>query len=230
MVLGSLAAEPSRGSEPTPADHETVRHSAPPGPSAASADRQQLRQILRDHPIEVRRPRPGVSLYVADAGNAFGRWIQQQLLAYLPSFASLANTRFEQVLKVLLAILALVLLAALLHFALRHWPRRAQADPHVVPLTTQETRTDSPRWENELEQRLADGDAEAAVLALWWWLAERLVGDRAESSWTSRELIRHAGRKDLMPAIRRLDRILYGGDAPQVAAIRRLWGDLREAS
>ena len=67
-----------------------------------------------------------------------------------------------------------------------------------------------PHWQSELERHLRHGDAAAATMALWWWLAGRLVGDRAKASWTSRELVHRAGRRNLIPAVRRLDHMLYG--------------------
>ncbi len=80
-----------------------------------------------------------------------------------------------------------------------------------------------------MRRRLEAGDVSAAVEALWWWLASGLVADRAEPSWTSRELVARAGRQDLLADVRRLDRMMYGAARPSADDVSRLWSDLREA-
>ena len=69
----------------------------------------------------------------------------------------------------------------------------------------------------------------AACEALWWWLARSLLADPVEASWTSRELLVHAGRRDLTPGVRHLDRLIYGAVPPSPDDVRGLWGELREA-
>ena len=69
----------------------------------------------------------------------------------------------------------------------------------------------------------------ASTEALWWWLAGVLVGDRAEASWTSRELVARAGRRDLLADVRRLDRLMYGAGRRRIEDVRDLWRALRTA-
>ena len=84
------------------------------------------------------------------------------------------------------------------------------------------------RWKAELDRHLARGDVTAALEALWWWLACGLLPRDVDPSWTTRELISHAGRWDLTAWVRRLDRMIYGAEPPAVDEVRRFWGDLRE--
>ena len=142
-----------------------------------------------------------------------------------PRFARLFGRLTEPILKLLLALSA----AALLVFAVRRWRRRAPPPATPVRRLDDEAPTAAPSWEAELRRNLLKGDAAAAAEALWWWLASLLVGERAEPSWTSRELISRAGRRDLTPGVRRLDRLIYGAGDPRAEDVDRLWNDLREA-
>ena len=84
-------------------------------------------------------------------------------------------------------------------------------------------------WEGELERRLARGDVPAALEALWWWLAGRLEAPAAEASWTTRELVVRAGRRDLLRLVMPLDRLLYGAGQPSEGEVRGLFASLRGA-
>ncbi|MCP4657846.1 MAG: hypothetical protein GY856_20760, partial [bacterium] len=98
----------------------------------------------------------------------------------------------------------------------------------VLPPTERSDGRSQERWEAELGRHLAGGDVTAALEALWWWLACGLLPRDVDPSWTTRELISHAGRWDLAAWVRRLDRMIYGAEPPAVDEVRRFWGDLRE--
>ena len=103
----------------------------------------------------------------------------------------------------------------------------AASAPEVEPLV--ETPDSVETWTVELRRLLAEGDGVGAAEALWWWLANILEAD-AEPSWTSRELIARVGRRDLAPAVRRLDWMLYGPWSPDAGEVEGLWRDLAERS
>lgn len=85
-------------------------------------------------------------------------------------------------------------------------------------------------WTDELDRRLAEGDPRRALAALWWWLACTLRGAEADPSWTTRELLQTAGRPDLAPEGRVLDRLTYGVAEPRLADVRSLARRLRQAT
>ncbi len=201
-------------------------------PRAIEADREQLRQIMVERRIESTSRQPGLSLYMRDAALAFSRWMAGVLELLMPRFSRLlAGSWAEPLLKLLLALLAMLLLAYLVPFVVRRWLRRQVAEQQPVWELPEDDSPDplDPRWEAELRQRLERGEIAAAIEALWWWLARRLVGADAEPSWTSRELITRADRRDLMPSVRRLDRMIYAEGQPSADDVSNLWHDLREA-
>lgn len=203
-------------------------------PPALSADAAGLRQVLVEHRIETARPRPGLALYMRDAGLAFSERLARWIAGVLPRLARFEGPMIEQVLKLLLALMAAALLGFSIRFALLRWRQRPRVRP-PGPIREIDGAADEPRirpaayWEAELRRRLDAGEVAAATLALWWWLASGLVGDRARPSWTTRELIARAGRRDLTPGVRRLDRMIYGNERPSAESVDRLWRELREA-
>ena len=203
---------------------------ATPHPAALEGDRDQLRQVMLEARIATDRSRPGLTLWARDAGVAFSRWMSGWMERVLPGFARVAMPYVEPALIVILALLATVLLIFLARFALDRWRRRAPAaNPGVVDLGATVKPPAARDWGEELRRRLASGDVAGGIEALWWWLASRLVADRAKPSWTSRELVTRAGRRDLLSAVRRLDRMMYGAARPSTDEIGRLRNDLEEA-
>lgn len=131
---------------------------------------------------------------------------------------------------------ALVLLVVVIVRATLAWRRkRRQADtgsPEVIvepeghPDRDGERARDATAWRAELEALLAAGRVAEALSAAWWWLARALAGERADPSWTGRELLSHTGRRDLLPVVRRLEAFTYGGRRPAPAELARLADDL----
>ncbi len=195
------------------------------------ADRETLEAALADGRVETSAPRPGVGLYVLDLGLAFARWVAGIAESFLPGFARLLGPLTELAFKVLFAVLGLALLALLLRAAWRLWRQRTPEEPVLRPVAMPDgtPAASADRWAAEIRRHLEARDVTAAVEALWWWLATALLASGVERSWTSRELVAHAGRRDLLPQIRRLDRMIYGAAAPSGDDVRRLWSDLEEA-
>ncbi|MCB1055093.1 MAG: DUF4129 domain-containing protein, partial [Acidobacteria bacterium] len=101
--------------------------------------------------------------------------------------------------------------------------RRAVA-PAVAPVATEPRPEAEPaeHWRRELELRLAGGDLAGALAALWWWLARKVSGAEVDPSWTGGELVRHSRRPELLPAVRRLDTLTYGGREVRPEEVREL--------
>lgn len=201
-----------------------------PPPPAQTGDREQLRQVMLDARIATDRSKPSLALWARDAGVAFSRWMSEWMERVLPGFARVAMPWVEPAMMILLALLAAILFALLARYAFDRWRRRMPGpSPDVEPLAAAAKPAAERDWAGELRRRLANGDAAGGIEALWWWLASRLVADRAEPSWTSRELVARAGRRDLLAAVRRLDRMMYGAAQPSAGEVGRLWSDLEEA-
>ncbi len=203
----------------------------PPVARPLKADRELLRQAMVEARIATDRSRPGLTLWARDAGLAISQRMAAWMERVLPGFNRWLAPVVEPVLVTMLALLAAVLLVLVMRFAGTRWRRRAQVTTSPAPVQHLDTadEADARDWEGDLRRSLGSGDVATAIEALWWWLATGLVADRAEPSWTSRELVVRAGRRDLLADVRRLDRMMYGATRPQADEVRRLWGRLRES-
>ena len=125
----------------------------------------------------------------------------------------------------LLALVGWLLLRVLRRFL----DRRADSggDGRVAVETPRRPAPASRDWAEELRRRLEGGDVAAALEALWWWLATQVGVPDADPSWTSRELLVHAGRGDLRRPVRRLDHMIYGPEAPAIGDVQEFWHGLR---
>jgi len=211
---------------------------APPSPEAlAPADRALVEQALRESGATTSRPGFGIFNYFADLGEALRRLIEELI-------ETVGDAVSPNVLFGVLGFLAALGGILLVFLLIRWWrgrgprlasaaePRSASGAPALAPGTD---------WEAELDARLARGEIRPALEALWWWLAERLaegVGSRpekplgataAEPSWTTRELVQWAGRRDLLRLVTPLDRFLYGPAEPAAEEIRALFATFRQA-
>ncbi len=201
----------------------------PPLARAREADQQLLRQVMLEAGVTTDRPRPGLTLWSRDAGSVFSRWLVDWMERVVPRVARRVAPFFESAVMIVLALLSFVLLVFLARFAFDRWrarpPSRTPA-PHLGAATAPRALGERDR-EAELRRCLESGDVVAAIEALWWWLASRLMAESAEPSWTSRELVTKAGRRDLLADVRRLDRMMYGAARPSSDEVGRLWSDLR---
>ena len=170
---------------------------------------------------------PGIAQYLRDVGNTLGETLASWLSVRLGGLAGTTSHILVYVGYTLLGILVTVCLWLGFRFLLERWARPTRRDDSVRDLRPQAvTPSHQDSWETALRQALAAGDVGQAVHALWWWLAQSL-GCGADPSWTSRELVQRAGRRDLRPHVRRLDRLLYSPRAPRLEEVESLWHDLR---
>ena len=222
LTIAILAALPALGAGEAPVPRQ--------------ADPEALERVMAESRAETASTPPGLTLYVRDAATAVSQWLVGLLERYLPGFGRFAGWILEVVPAILYGLLALLLGILLARLARRWWRGRAPAEPSPVttlpgPGADDRSRRDAAWWEGELRRRLHRGELGAALEALWWWLARVLetAPSDVERSSTSRELISRAGRPDLRPLVGRLDRLIYGPDAPTAEELRRMFGDLREA-
>jgi hypothetical protein len=219
LLAAVLAAPPLLAAEPV----------EPPPPAAA--DREALAGVVAEHRVETSPPRPSLARYAGDLARAFFGWIDDLLEHNLPG----VDRRFGAVVEILLYGLTAVVMGVLVYYLARllyRRRRRGESESAAEPADEPEPAAvprEVERWEAELRRRLGAADAPAAVEALWWWLATFLMPAEVQPSWTSRELVTRAGRPDLAPQVRHLDRLIYGAGSPTAEAVRRLHRELREA-
>lgn len=199
----------------------------------AAADRELLRAVMAAERVETETPRPGLMLYLRDVMVVISRAMERWLGRVLPGLSDLAGPLANFALQLLGLALALVLLLALARYLRRRLAARPAAPAPAAPFERLPVAGvdggSAEQWRERLHRRLGEGRVDEAVEALWWWLASVLVPRGAEPSWTSRELLGRAGRGDLLPLVRRLDRMLYGAARPSTGEVDGLWRALREA-
>lgn len=200
------AADPQAGSPPIPADLELIE------------------KILRETHVDTSVQTVSVSGYLVHLWKR----LQEAIADFFAWASSLIGNWGDVLLWTGRILVAAAVAAVALGLGVLLWRtlnRKGQPAKRVAeePGTTG---TDPPRaavdWRAEIEGRLAGGAVKEALEAIWWWLARSLAGDRAQASWTSRELDRQARRPELSPLLRRLDAMIYGAAQPSVASVRGL--------
>jgi hypothetical protein len=192
----------------------------------ATADHALMERVLQEVGAPRAVPTPGAGDYLAD--------LMQRLIARLGQALGFAIDR-TSLAPLAWAVSGLLLVAALAVVAwliVRGRRGRAAPAPPEAARPVAERREavwSGERWQQELERLLAAGDARGALSALWWWMARRLAAERAQESWTSQELLRHAGRADLAPLAVAVDRLAYGVAAPRAADVARVYARLSGA-
>jgi hypothetical protein len=215
LAAGPLAAAPAAAGEPTP-------------PALRAADRALVARVLADGGVDRRLPGADLRGYLTHLGGELGRrltaWVAAAVGAVTGSAVAVAAA-------VLIAVALAALLWALTRWILHRWRRRgADGRPPPAPAAVASGtpgRGDPALWRAELERRLAEGRLAEALEAAWWWLALSLAGERADPSWTSRELLERAVgagevRRRLAPLLAGFDVLAYGPRRPTVAAVRGL--------
>lgn len=204
------AAAPTPGAWPAP---------------AIEADRALVEEAVRQGGVATERLSPRVADYAYELTAYLGGLLERLIKAAggaVPESFGVGCLGFIVVLALLLAC----------WLALRMWLRRSKKEPAAVELAPASSAPALPPgadWEGELEGRLVRGEVHAALEALWWWLAGRLGAPAAESSWTTRELVARAGRRDLLRLVTPLDRLIYGAGQPTAGEVRGLFDTLRAA-
>ncbi len=226
------AAEPvsvPKGAPETAADVASTPSWVPIGMPASDG---AVRDILVQHQVDTRPPRPGLGGYLRDLGSTISRGVGKWFEGLAPEFAVaglwLAGLD-PRWLWLAVAVVALILgLRLFLMSSQRRRPRRLEGTVQAGEVVS--AGAVPPRDPvAAVEAGLAADDATGALEALWWWLADRLGFVAADPSWTSRELVLRAKRRDLLPIVRRFDGLVYGPTRPDTRAVRGFWQDLRGA-
>lgn len=191
----------------------------PPSPPPALADRVLLERVLRESGVEQAAPGPSLLEYLQDLWVAFFRWTFERMA---PLGALLGWRFFEVLAWTMVALAALLLLASALRRLTRRKEKPTPAPTGAATAGAEEAGRDPAAFRAEVEAHLRAGDVAAALEALWWWLARSLAGPQVDPSWTSREMLIRAGRLDLTPFARDLDRMVFGAQPPTVPEVRRL--------
>jgi hypothetical protein len=198
-----------------------------PPPPWTPADPVALRDALAQAKAATKMPGPSMSEYLFD----LGKWLQERILGALERV--LPWTGLPVVEKVsIYGALAAALLAVLtvLVIALRRW-RAARKRRNAKAVVTQSSAPPPPPgdaawWREELARRLAAGNLRGTLEAAWWWTARRIDPPGLDPSWTSGDLLRASDLPRLHEPLRRLDRQLWGGTAPERAEVDAVVRDL----
>jgi hypothetical protein len=190
--------------------------------SPRRADRELMAQILDQTGVERSLPEPAWTNYVAQVVQHALAWLLAPLARLASDRALWSQVLAWVILTGLLSVLALLLARWLLRSLRR---RQAPAAPAITVLSValeaeQRATRDRAAWRAEIDRRLAAGQIEAALEAVWWWLARSLIEQTVDPSWTSRELLAAARHRELSPLAATLDRMLYGPARPSVPEVR----------
>jgi hypothetical protein len=191
------------------------------------ADLALIHRLLEETGAAQTHPPPGWSGYVEALAQAFAEWLSHRV----PGLQGLSTlpAKLGPLAVVVGAVLVASLLYAVRRAALRRrLDRHAAASPAAPSPSTASPAIEHDRraWRQEIDRRLAAGNVEGALEALWWWFARSVSADRVDSSWTSHELLARCARADLAPLARALDRLLYGSERPRPEDLRRFLGRL----
>jgi hypothetical protein len=194
------------------------------------ADLDVLERVLRESGASQKAADASWSGYLVAVMEAAVAWLQ----ARLPSLRGLRHLPETLGPAAVVAAIALVVIALVIAVrATLRARRRRDAPMHVftrtIPAAAPTPARDRHGWRREIERGLAAGDLRAALEALWWWFARALTTARVDPAWTSRELLAHAGRRELGGLALALDRLLYGAARPQAADIRAFLSRAEEA-
>ncbi|MDA8017718.1 MAG: hypothetical protein MPN21_09745 [Thermoanaerobaculia bacterium] len=189
------------------------------------ADAEALAEVYRQG-VDTSSASPGIGEYFRDTiiyglGRLFD-WLGEKWGAFSWLNWDLVQTVLS---AVLLALVGWLLFVLLRRFLARRGEQ--QNDGRVLVDSPRRPTTASHDWAEELRLRLERGDVAAALEALWWWLAAQVGVPNADPSWTSRELLIHAGRGDLRRPVRSLDHMIYGPVPPRAVEVGELWQRLQ---
>ncbi|MDY7096096.1 MAG: hypothetical protein SX243_24240 [Acidobacteriota bacterium] len=238
-TLPLLSGGQERAQEPNlEAGLEASFHRWQPTP----AEPQAVAEVLAETEVETAPDKPSWARYGLDVGSALAESLFSRMDRAI-DFGGLPSLNFWLMAKIFLVLIGLLLaiwLGTYLYQRLSQPESPHRTAPSPVPRADAPAPREAGGWRRELEKILfagdqAAGDQEASDLtpgelaraleALWWWIARSLAGSRADASWTSGDLLRHTGRRDLRGHLAILDTLRYGSDGPPLASAR---GELRE--
>src|SRR5262249_35225450 len=133
---------------------------------------------------------------------------------------------------VAVVVAAVVALLATLRAAMER--RRERAGPaaaitHAPAASPAPPQRDRREGRGEIERPRPAGGRAGALGAPWGWLAGSLSAGPVDPAWTSGELLRHVGRRELAPLALALDRLLYAAERPGPEHVRRFLAQGEEA-
>ena len=181
-----------------------------------AADGEMIRRILGETGVATKPAAPGVTTYLGAWVGAVVRWVGR-FFADRPGLTSgILNAAI--IIAILTVALALTLLALSIirrtrvrkpHGQGTAFPAWAEAPDGAPPLGNRSA------WRAKILERLSHGDVAGALEAFWWWLASSLPLDSdIDASWTTRELLIQARRRELLGLGARLDALMYGSRIP----------------
>lgn len=222
LLSGTCGASAAPRGEPSAAPTSELR--------AQRADLERIQRILSESQVETSVPKPAWSEYFRELYLRFWMWVARRLDPLGPAFKEVIRGLGYFILVIAgCSIVALLIVIGQMIY--RSYVRRRASAP--LPLEPANARSraagrnlDPAWWRRELERRLDEPDAPAALEALWWWFACAVAGGRLELSWTTREVALHAGRRDLLPLVSDLDVMAYGIVRPDLARVRELTGSV----
>jgi hypothetical protein len=186
---------------------------------SASADRALLERVLAETGVERAPARPATVEYLQVWSEAVRLWLER-FLGRHPGLWENVTWGLTVTAWLLVGAAVALLVFAIVRLARRR--RRAQEKTVVaIAPSVLSPRPDREEWRRELERRLAAGDLDGALEALWWWFAASLVRE-IDPSWTSQQLLLEARRPDLGFAAVELDRALYGPRRPRADDVSAL--------
>ncbi len=180
------------------------------------ADGEMVRRILAETGVATKPAGPPLTAYLGVWIEAVMRWAAG-LFAERPGLAD-GILSAALIIAILTVALALTLVALSI---VRRVRGRGPRGPSVPRLGWTEIPEGAPplrdrlAWKAEIEARLARGDIAGALEAFWWWLASSLTLESdVDASWTTRELLVKARRRELLGLGSRLDVLMYGPRIP----------------
>ena len=185
----------------------------------APAQGPLLERVLAETGVARFPSKPSPLSYSEAWSEAVARWLERFFGDRPGVFEGLGRAMVYAALLAVAAALGflVVLLLRSLRAHRRPSSRAGQAATSAVPAAAPVR--DAEGWKREIEHRLRSGDVAGALEALWWWLARSLAGERADASWTTRELVVYAGRRDLLALVPYLDVLMYAPRRPAAADV-----------
>lgn len=176
------------------------------------ADPGMVRQILGQTGVATKPDGPTLTSYLGALIEALVRWISGRPgLASGILYAALAIAIGTVAFALTLAVLSII---RRVRFGGTRGPSAPQLRGIEIPEDASPMR-DRFAWKAEIEARLSRGDIAGALEALWWWLASSLpLESDADASWTTRELLVKARRRELLNLGGTLDVLMYGPRTP----------------